>query len=116
MRILVLATTMACICAVPAFAEDIPADLLGHWAIGGACDRADDSIRVEAGLLSFGAQKGEAVEFFPNDSPSGNGAIHWTEEGVVDNFEYDATQDVLLHNGEGYGMGAAPDVYKRCKS
>ena len=98
----------------PALADEVPANLIGHWALDGACDVADKSIHVEEGTLAFGDQKGEAIEFFTNDSPTGNGAIHWSEEGVVDNFEFDATQDVLLHNTEGYGMGGRPDVYKRC--
>lgn len=105
----------AAVCAVtPAWADEVPADLIGHWAIEGACDSADASIHIDATTLAFGAQPGEAVEFMSNDSPAGNGAIHWSEEGVVDNFEFDTASDTLLHNTEGYGMGVAPEVYQRC--
>jgi hypothetical protein len=116
MRLFALTTILAALSIAPALADDVPANLLGHWALDGACDKSDDSIHIETATLSFGTQKGEAIEFYPDDSPSGNGAIHWSEEGVVDNFEYDPTQDILLHNGEGYGMGQKPDVYKRCKA
>lgn len=116
MRILAITSIIAAFSITPVFADEVPANLHGHWALEGACDKTDDSIHIEAGTLSFGTEKGEAVEFYPDDSPSGNGAIHWSEEGVVDNFEYDPTQDILLHNGEGYGMGGKPDVYKRCKA
>lgn len=114
MRIIALTTIFAALSIAPVFADDVPADLVGHWAIDGACDKADDSIHIEPGLLSFGEQEGAAIEFHADDSPSGNGAIHWSEEGNVDNFEYDTEQDVLLYNGQGYGMGVAPQVYKRC--
>ena len=117
MRLFAMAATVAALSIItPAFADEIPANLIGHWALDGACDKVDQSIHIDATSLSFAAQKGEAIEYFADDSPAGNGAIHWSEEGVVDNFEYDPTQDVLLHNGEGYGMGAKPDLYKRCKS
>ena len=98
----------------PAWADEIPAELIGHWAIEGACDSADKSIHIDAASLAFGDQAGEAVEFMTDDSPAGNGAIHWSEEGVVDNFEFDTASDTLLHNTEGYGMGVAPEVYQRC--
>jgi hypothetical protein len=100
----------------PAWADEVPADIVGHWALNGACDKVDAAIHIDATTLAFGDAKGEAVDFMADDSPSGNGAIHWSEEGVVDNFEFDPTTDTLSHNAEGYGMGGAPEVYKRCKS
>lgn len=112
-----LATTAAALLvALPAWADKVPDNLVGHWAIGGACENARKSIHVSATTLGFGKTKGDAVEFMSNDSPAGNGAIHWSEEGVVDNFEYDAGKDELLHNTEGYGIGNAPEVYRRCPS
>jgi hypothetical protein len=54
--------------------------------------------------------------FYPEDSPSGNGAIHWDDEGSVDNFEYVPDKDELIYNSMGYGMGEPGVLYKRCKS
>jgi hypothetical protein len=102
--------------AIPAWADEVPQNLMGHWAEKGECGNANKSIHISATTLAFGTKKGDAVEFLNNDSPAGNGAIHWSEEGVVDNFEYNATKDELLHNSEGYGMGGAPQIYQRCKS
>ncbi|MDB5531426.1 MAG: hypothetical protein JWR51_4529 [Devosia sp.] len=117
MRITAMITVFAALCAAsPAWADEVPADILGHWALDGQCDKADKSIHIDATTLAFGAQKGDAVEFMTDDSPAGNGAIHWSEEGVVDNFEFDTASGTLLHNTEGYGMGLAPEVYKRCKA
>ncbi|MBL8575611.1 MAG: hypothetical protein JNK47_00165 [Mesorhizobium sp.] len=112
----IVAVSAVLLGSAPAWANNVPDNLLGHWALGGECGSANKSIHIAATTLGFGKNKADAVEFIANDSPSGNGAIHWSEEGVVDNFEYDTTNDVLLHNTEGYGIGGAPEVYKRCKS
>lgn len=116
MRLIAIIMTASIFAMSPAWADEVPTDIVGHWALDGACDKADASIHIEPTTLAFGAAKGEAVEFMTNDSPAGNGAIHWSEEGVVDNFEFDTASDTLLHNTEGYGMGRTPEVYKRCKS
>lgn len=117
MRNIAIVTVVAALfTAAPAWADDVPASIVGHWALDGQCDQADNSIHIDPTTLAFGAEKGEAVEFMTDDSPAGNGAIHWSEEGVVDNFEFDEASDTLLHNTEGYGMGVAPEVYKRCSA
>ena len=115
MRLVTIIATAAILAVSPAWADEVPKDILGHWALDGACDKANASIHIDATTVAFGAEKGDAVDFTANDSPAGNGAIHWSEEGVVDNFEFDTASDTLLHNTEGYGMGLAPEVYKRCK-
>ncbi|MGV3548696.1 hypothetical protein [Rhizobium sp.] len=115
MRITIAVAISAFVLTVaPAYADEVPANLIGHWALKGACDTASASIHIKGNSLAFGSDQGAAVEFFPGDSPRGNGAIHWSEEGVVDNFEFDSARDVLLHNAEGYGMGGTPEVYTRC--
>jgi len=116
MRLSVIFVATAICVVSPAWADEVPSDIIGHWAIDGACGKADKSIHIDATTLGFGEEKGDAVEFMTDDSPTGNGAIHWSEEGVVDNFEFDTANDTLLHNNEGYGMGSAPEVYKRCKT
>src|SRR5690606_31402993 len=103
----ILAAVLA-IAASPVMAEDaVPAELVGQWAVDGACGDVENSITVTADTLAFGSTDPAAVTFSPDDSPSGNGAIHWAEEGSVDNFEHAVDQDVLLYNGQGYGMGVA---------
>lgn len=99
----------------PALADDVPTELAGKWAEGGACDDADKSITIADNTLAFGDNEPAEIYFAPDESPSGNGAIHWAEEGNVDNFEYDPVQDKFLYNAEGWGMGIAPVLYERCK-
>lgn len=110
----ILATVLS-LSVTPALSDEVPAELVGHWAVNGACDDVEKSITIAAGTLAMGSTAPDAITFFPDDSPAGNGAIHWAEEGVVDNFEYDPAKDSLYHNSEGYGMGVAPEVYTRCK-
>jgi hypothetical protein len=117
MRIIALTTIFAALSIAPVLADDVPANLNGHWAIDGACDNADNSVHIEGNMLALGTGEPLAIVFYPDDSPSGNGAIHWEEEGSVDNFEYVPDSDELIYNPEGYGMGdAKPSLYKRCKS
>lgn len=116
MRVIRTALVVIALTTFPALADDVPAELVGHWAVDGACDKADSSIHVETGTLAMGAGEPAAITFAADDSPSGNGAIHWAEEGNVDNFEFDKANDVLLYNAQGYGMGVAAVTYKRCPS
>lgn len=114
MRRFCILAAAAALSITPAFADDVPTSLNGHWAVDGQCDSKDNSIHIEAGKLAMGTAAAADITYFTDDSPSGNGAIHWAEEGSVDNFEYAPDQDELLYNGEGYGMGVAAIVYKRC--
>lgn len=116
MRVFALTTIFAALSIAPVLADEVPANLHGHWAIDGACEKPDDSVHIEGQMLGLGTGKPLAVVFYPDDSPSGNGAIHWDDEGSVDNFEYVPDSDELIYNGMGYGMGKPGPVYKRCKS
>lgn len=98
----------------PALADDVPADLNGHWAIDNKCDSPENALHIGDGMATLGTGDAMAITYFADDSPAGNGAIHWAEEGNVDNFEYAKDRDELLYNSEGYGMGIAPTVYSRC--
>ncbi len=62
------------------------------------------------------AGHGEAAEivYVPNDDGAGHGAIHWAQEGNVDNFVYAAGKDAIVHNVQGYHMPGAV-LYQRCK-
>ncbi len=91
----------------------VPKSAQGVWAAGGKCH--GETMTIAAATLQYKGQKPEAVFFAPKESPRGYGAIHASEEGSVDNFEYADDKDLLLYNPEGYGMGKPPVVYKRCR-
>lgn len=97
------------------FADEIPANLVGKWAVDASCGAADETITLTTTTIALGGEKPEAAEYFEDDSPAGNGAVHLSEEGVVSNWEFAADKDVLLYNEQGYGMGAAPTTYERCQ-
>jgi len=97
-----------------AFAAEakIPKAAHGVWAEGGKCSGL--TVTITASTLQYKGNKPDAVYFAPKESPSGYGAIHYVEEGVVDNFEYAADKDQMIYNPEGFGMGK-PVLYKRCR-
>ncbi|MBO9112066.1 hypothetical protein J5288_25465 [Agrobacterium sp. S2/73] len=97
-----------------AFAEDakVPKAAQGVWAEGGKCSGL--TVTITAGTLQYKGNKPDAVYFAPKESPRGYGAIHYVEEGNVDNFEYAADKDQMIYNPEGFGTGK-PVLYKRCR-
>lgn len=97
----------------PAVARDaaVPPAAQGVWAQGGKCH--GETVTVTANSLQYKGQEAQKVYFAPKDSPSGNGGIHYVEEGNVDNFEYAAGKDQMIYHPEGYGTGGAV-LYKRC--
>ena len=103
-----------CAMTVTGFGDEIPQDIQGKWAPTGACD-GDDAITLTATTIAFGSDEPQEAEYFEDDSPAGNGAVHLAEEGDVSNWEYDEEQNVLLFNQQGYGMGVAPVSYQRCE-
>ncbi len=105
----------ASVLAGPAFADDsdIPDNLQGTWAINGACNNTARTIDIIGNTLAIGTGAPAVVTYVPNDSPDGNDAIHFTDEGDVSNFEYIGSQDELAYHEEGYGMGRVV-AYTRC--
>lgn len=99
--------------APPGEAVPIPAAILGVWALDGRCDNADDRLAITQGLAQWGSNPPAPIDYFLNDGPAGEAALHWAEEGIVDNFVYDKSQDVLIHNTQGYGMPGA-ERFVRC--
>lgn len=99
--------------ARPGESAPIPAAILGVWALDGRCDNVDDRLAITPGLAQWGSNPPAPIDYFPKDGPDGAAALHWTEEGVVDNFVYDAGHDVLIHNTQGYGMPGA-ERFDRC--
>jgi hypothetical protein len=119
MRYLLIAALALGLAMPSALAQDgdaglIPEELIGIWAVDGQCDDPASLIAVDETTLAFGEEEGGDAVYWPDDSPSGNGAIHWAEEGNVDNFEYWSDQDILAYNEQGYGMGVEPVLYERC--
>lgn len=97
-----------------AFAEDakIPQTAQGVWAEGGNCH--GPTVTITADTLRYKGGKPEAVYFAPKESPRGYGAIHYVQQGNVDNFEYADDKDQMIYNPEGFGMGKSV-LYKRCR-
>jgi hypothetical protein len=113
---LILLTVLTAVTFVSsaAFAQDgkIPKAAQGVWAEGGKCH--GQTVTFTADTLHYKGQRPNAAYFAPNESPRGYGAIHYVEEGNVDNFEYAADKDEMIYNPEGFGMGKAI-LYKRCR-
>jgi len=100
--------------ATVAMAADtkVPKAAQGVWAEGGKC--RGSTVTITASTLRYKGAKPSAVYFSPKESPRGYGAIHYVEEGNVDNFEYAADKDQMIYNPEGFGMGKSV-LYKRCR-
>jgi hypothetical protein len=100
-----------------AFAEDdkVPHAAQGVWAEGGKCHGS--TVTFTASTLQYKGEKPEAVYFTPKESPRGYGAIHYVQEGSVDNFEYASDKDQMIYNPEGFGMSKSVKsvLYTRCR-
>jgi len=96
-----------------AFAKEaeVPKAAQGVWAKGGQCQ--GETVTLTADTLKYKGAQPQSVYFVPKESPSSHGAIHYKEEGSVDNFEYAADKDHLIYNPEGFGMGKSV-LYTRC--
>jgi len=112
-RCLLLTVTLSLVCAVPALADDVPDALQGTWASGGACNVVGRTIDIIGNTLAVGTGAPSVVTYVAGDSPQGNDAIHYAEEGDVSNFEYIPDADELDFHPEGYGMGSTT-AYRRC--
>ncbi|WMT91961.1 hypothetical protein [Pelagibacterium sp. H642] len=108
------AALVFCATTSAGLAAEIPENLVGKWAVDGSCD-GTETITLTAATIAIGDGEPEAAEYFEDDSPAGNGAVHLSEEGDVSNWEFAADQNVLLFNEQGYGMGVEPVAYQRCE-
>ena len=91
----------------------VPPNLLGKFAARGECASAEGLAHFEQGHLQVGDSPRAPSVYFLNDSPGGNPAIHWAEEGEVSSFEV-INDDTLIFRPLGYGMGISIP-YLRCK-
>jgi hypothetical protein len=96
-----------------AVSSGTPRILSGLWAVNGQCAKVSQRLIVEGNTLQFADRTPEAVRFFTNDAPNGDGAFHWIEEGIVSNIQYLKAEDVLVSNPSGYGY-PSDAIYKRC--
>lgn len=99
-----------------AMAEEatIPAEFLGVWAKEGECTNAAQKITIAQNGIKMGKSAFLPIVYVPDDDGQGNGALHWAEEGVVDNFVYYKEGDYIRHNTQGYNMLGA-EYLKQCK-
>lgn len=88
--------------------------MLGTWS-SGSCSDADKLLVITPTTAKMGTSDSAAIAYAANDDGNGNGAIHWQAEGSVDNFVYDASNDRIIYNAQGYHMPGAV-AYKRCSS
>ena len=97
-----------------AASNSVPAAMLGTWSSGSCSDPAK-LVVITATTAKMGTGPAAGIIYVADDDGAGNGAIHWKEEGSVDNFVYVASTDKLVYNAQGYHMPGAVG-YTRCPS
>ena len=97
----------------PAEAGAVPPAFRGIWAVDGRCQMGMGRLTLTAHAASLDNAPPEPVVLTPHDSPAGEDALHWAEEGEVDNFVLRHHPESIVHNLEGYGMGRA-ELLHRC--
>jgi hypothetical protein len=95
-----------------AAAPAVPSAMIGTWS-SGRCSDPSSLLVITATTAKLGKNPAEPVVYYPNDDGSGHGAIHWKQEGNVDNFVYLAATKKIVHNTQGYHMPGAV-LYARC--
>jgi hypothetical protein len=94
----------------------IPSAMLGTWS-SGSCSDPSKLLLITATTVKMGTGPAASVVYVPDDDGAGNGAIHWTAEGSVDNFvlvTVDSTNKIV-YNAQGYHMPGAV-AYTHCDS
>ena len=94
--------------------SSVPATMLGTWSSGSCSDPAK-LVVIAATTAKMGTGPAAEIVYVADDDGAGNGAIHWKEEGSVDNFVYVASADKLVYNAQVYHMPGAV-AYTRCPS
>jgi hypothetical protein len=90
----------------------VPSQMLGTWS-SGSCKDPSALLVITPTTAALGTHGASNIVYFPDDDGAGHGAIHWQEEGSVDNFVYDPGSDVIIYNAQGYHMPGAVK-YSRC--
>jgi hypothetical protein len=110
-----LATTFAMLLALaqphtgPA---PVPPAMLGTWTHA-SCSTKSALLAIGPKVAQLGTGRPMPIVYIANDDGAGNGAIHWRQEGNVDNFVYVAESKRIVHNTQGYHMPGQV-VYTRC--
>src|SRR5262249_11368414 len=94
-------------------ADPVPRAMLGTWALDGKCDDTDKRLVISDHTATFGTERPDEIVYHGNDGPNGQGALHWKQEGITSNLEYDRQQDAVVFNQLGWGYPAA-GLYRRC--
>lgn len=97
---------------VAAASAAVPSSMIGIWS-SGRCSDEGSRLVITATTAKLGTNPAEPIVYYPNDDGNGHGAIHWKEEGNVDNFVYVTATKKILHNTQGYHMPGAV-LYARC--
>jgi hypothetical protein len=105
---LVLAAASARVAAVPAA-------MLGTWSDASCSAGAASRLVIGPKVAKLGTGRPMPIVYYPDDAGAGRGAIHWREEGNVDNFVYDAASKRIVHNLQGYHMPGQV-LYRRCSA
>jgi hypothetical protein len=95
-----------------ASSNSIPTAMLGTWSMG-SCSDSSKLLVITPSTVQMATDPAAAVVYYPDDAGAGNGAIHWKEEGSVDNFVYVPSTNKIVHNTQGYGMPGAV-AYSHC--
>jgi hypothetical protein len=93
----------------------VPAAMLGTWSDASCSAGAASRLVIGPKVAKLGTGRPMPIVFYPDDTGKGRGAIHWREEGNVDNFVYDAASKRIVHNLQGYHMPGQV-VYARCSA
>jgi hypothetical protein len=97
-----------------AVAAAVPSNMIGTWS-SGRCSQQSSRLVITATTAKLGTSRAQKIVYCPNDDGAGHGAIHWQQEGNVDNFVYVSATKKIVHNVQGYHMPGAV-LYARCPS
>jgi hypothetical protein len=97
-----------------AVAAAVPSNMIGTWS-SGRCSDQSSRLVITATTAKLGTSRAQKIVYYPNDDGAGHGAIHWQQEGNVDNFVYVSATKKIVHNVQGYHMPGAV-LYARCPS
>lgn len=111
-----IAGGMFCATVAPssAAALAVPKTMIGTWAHGN-CASQKDRLVITSTTAALGTDEPKPVVYFTNDAGPGKGALHWREEGNVDNFVYLSAERTIVHNTQGYNMPGRV-YYGRCRN
>ena len=95
-------------------AAAVPSNMIGAWS-SGRCSDQSSRLVITATTAKLGKSPARKIVYYPNDDGAGHGAVHWQQEGNVDNFIYVSATKKIVHNVQGYHMPGAV-LYARCPS